>query len=69
MRSASTYIDMLLSNGYYLLICVPTWVTENTSTIIDHIISNNHMHQIIPGVIKADLTDHFLFFVKFLICQ
>ena len=44
---------MLLSNGYYPLIHVPTQVTENITTIIDHIITNDHTHQITPGVIKS----------------
>ena len=50
---------MLLSYGYYLLNNVPTRVTENPATIIDHMITIDHTHQMIPVVIKADLTDHF----------
>ena len=57
-RHASKYIDMLISNGYYPLINVPTRVTDNLSTIIDHIVTNDHTHNILPGVIKTDLTDH-----------
>ena len=53
---------MLISNGYYPLINVPTRVTDNSSTIIDHIITNDHIHNISSGVIKTDLTDHFPIF-------
>jgi len=47
VSNASTYIDMLLSNGFYPLINIPTRVTENSSTIIDHIITNDHSHDIL----------------------
>ena len=61
-RHASEYLDMLISNGYYPLISVPTRVTDNSSTIIDHINTNDHTHNISSGVIKTDLTDHFTIF-------
>ena len=53
---------MLISNDYYPLINVPTRVTDNFTTIIDHIITNDHSHNISSGVIKTDLTDHFPIF-------
>ena len=55
-RHASKYLDMHISNGYYPLINVPTRVTDSSSTIIDH------THNILPGVIKIDLTDHYPIF-------
>ena len=61
-RHASRYLDMLISNGYYPLINVPTRATDNSSTIIDHIVTNDHTHNILPGVIKTDLTDHYPIF-------
>ena len=61
-RHASKYLDMLISNGYYPLINVPTRVTNSSSTIIDHIVTNDHTHNILPGVIKTDLTDHYPIF-------
>ena len=63
-RHASEYLGMLISNGYYPLINVPTRVTDSSSTIIDHVITNNHTHSISSGVIKSktDLTDHFPIF-------
>ena len=61
-KHASQYLDMLISNGCYSLINVPTLATDNSSTIIGHIITNNHIHNIFPGVIKTDLTDHYPIF-------
>ena len=61
-RHVSEYLDMLISNGYYPLINVPTRVTDNSSTIIDHIITNDYTHNISSRVIKTDLTDHFPIF-------
>ena len=58
-RHASESLDMLISNGYYTLINVPTRVTDNSSTIINHITTNNHAHNISSGVIKTDLTNHY----------
>ena len=50
---------MLTSNGYFSLVNIPTRVTENSATIIDHIMTNDHQHHIIPWVIKSDLSDHY----------
>ena len=61
-RHASKYLDVLISNGYYPLFNVPTRVTDSSSTIIDHIVTNDHTHNILPGVIKTDLTDHYPIF-------
>ena len=55
----SEYLNMLISNGYYPFIDVPTRVTDNSSTIIDNIISSDHTHNILPVVIKTDLTNHY----------
>ena len=48
---------MLTSNGYFLLINIPTRVAENSATIIDHIMTNDHQHHIFYRVIKSDLSD------------
>ena len=50
------------THTYYPLINVPTCVTDNSSTIIDHIVTNDYTHNILPGVIKTDLTDHYPIF-------
>ena len=50
---SSTYtgIDSLNSFGWVPIITIPTWVTVTTSTIIDHIITNDTSRVIKPGVI------------------
>ena len=60
--SSSDYVNMLASNGFYPLINLPTRVTATSSTIIDHIFTNDHKHQILPGIIKADISDHYFIF-------
>lgn len=45
-NSTSAYVNMLTSNGYYPLIHIPTRVTDVSSTVIDHIMTNDHTHNI-----------------------
>ena len=42
VNSANEYVNMLASNGYFPLITLPTRVTAVSSSIIDHIITNDH---------------------------
>jgi len=44
---------------HFSIITKPTRVTDSSSTIIDHILTNNAIHTIIPGVIRTDLSDHY----------
>ena len=53
---------MLASHGYFPLITLPTRVTNSSATIIDQIISNDNLHTLKPGVIRADLSDHYPIF-------
>ena len=50
---------MILSNGGFPTITIPTRLTPTTSTIIDHIVTNDIKHRIEPFVMKDDLTDHY----------
>ena len=59
---ASDCINLLASYGYFPLITIPTRVTRNSSTLIDHILTNDSLHAIKPGVIRTDLTDHYPIF-------
>ena len=43
------YLNMLISYGAFLLITKPTRVTDNSSSIINHIIFNNIEHPVSPG--------------------
>ena len=56
-KYASDYVNMLASNGYFPLITLPTRVNDVSSTLIDHLITNDHKNSIFPGIIKTDLTD------------
>ena len=56
---ATEYINLIVSNGAFPIITKPTRVTENSATIIDHIITNDAMHVLEPAIIKTDLTDHY----------
>ena len=61
-KYASDYGNMLASNGYFPLITLPTRVNDVSSTLIDHLITNDHKNSIFPGIIKTDLTDHYPIF-------
>jgi len=50
--NAASYIDHLISCGSIPIITIPSRVTEVSSTIIDHIITNDTSHAIKPGVIR-----------------
>ena len=56
---ASNFINLLLSHGALPIITKPTRVTESSSTIIDHIITNDIAHILPPTVIKTEITDHY----------
>ena len=58
---AQNYLDMLASNSMCPIITQPARVAD-TSTIIDHIITNCSWHSIFPGIIQSDLTDYYLVF-------
>ena len=61
-NSATAYIDMLSSNGYFPIISLPTRVNDHSAPIIDYIVTNDHLHSVSPGIIKCDLTDHYPIF-------
>ena len=54
----------LLVMVIFLLITLPTRVTANSSTIIDHLITNDHKNIISLGIIKTDLTCYLLKQIK-----
>ena len=51
--SAKRFLNMLLSCGAFPLITKPTRITDNSATIMDHIITNDYEHCIIPGIVKT----------------
>ena len=56
---AKRFLNMLLSCGVLPLITKPTRVSDNSATIIDHILTNDYEHFIIPGIITTnEISDH-----------
>ena len=52
--------EMLNTQGYTQLINTPTRVTANTSSLIDHIYTNNRDKVSQAGVIETGISDHFI---------
>ena len=61
---SSLYLEHLTSSGSPPVITIPTCVTANSSTIIDHIITNDYAHIINLTVIRCDneLSHHYVVF-------
>jgi len=60
---ASNYINELISCGAIPIIIIPTRVTSEISSIIDHILTNDISHITTPGIIETDLvSDHYPIF-------
>ena len=61
---ATDYTNTLASNNFFPLISLPTRVIERSSTIIDHIITNDHEHPIFPASSERTLQTiiQFLFY-------
>ena len=61
-KTANDYINEMLSYNVIPIITLPTRVTSRSSSIIDHIITNDVNHNIIPFVIpvRDDLSDHYV---------
>ena len=58
--AANRYINMLLSHGFLPIITLPTRVTDNSATIIDHNLTNDVKHSLEPGVIQTqDISDRY----------
>ena len=58
---SDAYLNILTSNGAFLLIQNPKRATNTSSSIIDHIVTNDKNNILRPYiVISGGLTDHFL---------
>ena len=58
------YFDHFYSNGFLNHINVSTRITSNSSTLIDHIFSNNSDTTGTSGVISVDISDHLPTFIN-----
>ena len=64
MNSANLYINSILSHRAIPLITKPTRISNNSSIIIDHIITNDSKHELQSFIVKSDLTDHYPIFYQ-----
>ena len=53
------YLNATESNGDFQLITKLTRVTDSTTTVIDHIITNDKIHKLCPYILPANFTDHY----------
>ena len=61
---ADNYTHVVTSNGAFSLITKPTTATDKSATVIDHIITNDTVHTVIPCVILNSVTDHYAIICK-----
>ena len=52
------YLNMLYSNNFLPLITKPTRLTDDSSTLIDHIYTNAPIQNTTSGIALADISDH-----------
>ena len=53
-----SYSNMIYSQGCLPIITQPTRITENSSTLIDHVYTNNTTKEMKSFILLHDLTDH-----------
>ena len=55
----SEYVDTLFSFGFLQLVTKPTRVSENSATLIDHILTNSLCEQFDSYILCHHISDHF----------
>ena len=58
-----SYLNMLRNDTFHSIIDKPTRVAATSSTLLDHILTNDAISQITPGILNSDVSDHFPTFV------
>ena len=58
----SDYVDNVYARGFVSVITIPTRITPNSATLIDHIYTNTKNNNIQSGVIVTDVSDHYATF-------
>ena len=53
------FINCMITTGFLPVITKPSRITDHSATLIDHIYSNNTIHNYISGLIITDVSDHF----------
>ena len=56
------FLDIMYANYFIPLINRPTRITRESSTLIDNIFSNNYNDHQVNGILKTDITDHYIIF-------
>ena len=63
-EKVTKFLNLTFEYGLVPVINKPFRVTKNTATTIDHIITHSLLHRTInTGIIKLDISDHFLIFL------
>ena len=67
-KNVNLYLETLLEHNFQPFICIPTRITDNSATIIDHInvrIPKHQIHnKISSGNLISDISDHLpIFFI------
>jgi hypothetical protein len=61
-NAVKNYVDMLFSAGFLQLIMKPTRCTQNSATLIDHIITKNLNKKLESYIMISKISDHFPIF-------
>ena len=63
--NVNNLVNLFHSYNYFDLINKPTRVTSNSTTLIDHIWSNNYANSVLNGILYTNIADHFPVFSIF----
>jgi len=63
-KRVEAYIHMLHSYGCYIFPNYPTRVTPNSSTLIDHVYTNNASDDLQNFILVHDISDHYPLFIS-----
>ena len=58
------YFDEIISHGFFLKITLPTRISDNSSTFIDNIFTNNIEEADISGILLNHISDHQMMLLK-----
>ena len=65
---SKSYLNVISSHNFQQVIQIPTRVTNNSSSLLDHISTNIHSSKIKnSGIIESSITDHFPVFVDLVV--
>ena len=57
-KATNDYLNSLLSNSFLPVITLPTRVTQNTASLIDHIFTNSKRNRLEGGILYSCISDH-----------